>query len=157
MADHDLGARRVGARQHLCAGQGVVEKVRLDLRMQQIQARHGQFLFHDRLLGGGLFVATLLADPAHHRAIDRLGVFVIAAFVHRKQIHPGASVRLAQHGDAAGALPRRDRRQDLVVGDGKAREQVPARRLATCVRVDAAHLGANQQAARRAFDVLHAR
>jgi len=123
---HLVGARRVGAGQHLRVGQGVVQEVRFHLRVQQVQACYRQFLFGGGLLGGGLFVAALLGHAAGDGTADRLGVLVVAAFVHRQQVGPDTGIGFEQQGHAAGALPRGHRGQHAVALDRQPRRQVPA-------------------------------
>ncbi|MNV45665.1 hypothetical protein D3C71_1374700 [compost metagenome] len=155
--EHLVGARRIGAGEHLRIGQRVVQEVRLHLGMQQVELGHRQFFLGGGLLGSGLLVAALLGHPPGDRTGHRFGVLVIAAFIHRQKVGPDARVRLEQQGDAAGALPRGDRGQHAVAADRPACRQVPARRRAAVVGVHAAHVGAHLQAAGGAFDVFHAR
>ena len=157
VAKHLVSTRRVGACQHLGIGQGVVEEMRLDLGLQQVQPGHGQGVVGGAAFGLGLLVAALLGHPAADRALQRLGVLVAGAFVQREQVHPVRRVRFAQHGRAAGAFTGQHRGQHPVAGDGKARQQVPARGLGATERIAAAHLGPHLQAAARSLDVLHPR
>ena len=157
VAEHLLGPGRIGAGQHLGVGQGVVEEVRLDLRVQQVQPRHAQFLLGGVLLRGGLLAAALFAHAAGDGTGHRLGILEVAAFIDHQQVHPGTGFGFEQQGDAAGAFARGDHGRDLVALDRQPRDRVPARRRTHVVRVDARHLGADLQTAGRAVDLLDPR
>ncbi|KAG1197876.1 hypothetical protein G6F35_012717 [Rhizopus arrhizus] len=131
--------------------------MRFDLRVQQVQARHRQFLLDLGLFGGGLLVAALVGNPPADRAGNRFGIFVVAALIQCQQVGPPTGIGLEQQGDGAGALARGDRGQHAVALDRQPRRQVPARRLAAVPQIDAAHIGAHLQAACRAFHLFHPR
>ena len=102
-------------------------------------------------------LVLVLVKLVRQRAQQALGVLVVAAFVQREQVDPVRRVRLAQHGHADRAAARVHGRQHPVVGDGEARQQVPARGPGAAERVRAAHPRAQLQAAAQRLHVLHPR
>ena len=157
MPEHAVGLLRFAARQHLRIGQGVVEEVRLDLRVQQVEARDREFLFRRRLLGGALFVAAALGDSPRDRAGDRLGILEVGAVVDAEPIGPRAGFRFADQGDAAGAVDGLDGGGHLVAEAAEPVGRIQAREAAAPVHVRPPDLGAQLQAVACAFDFLAAR
>ncbi len=158
VAEHLVGTRRIGAGEVLRAGQRVVEEVGLDLRMQQVEAGHGELLLGRGLRGGVAFVAAALGDAAGDGAGDRVGVLEVGAVVDAEPVAPCTAFRLADQGDAAGAVDGRDRGEDLVarVAEPLHRVEATQGRL-VAVGDRAQHLRSHLQAVACALDVLRAR
>ena len=157
VAQHFIGAHGVAAREQLRAGQRVVQEVRLDLRMQQAQLGHREFLFRHRLARFGLLAAAPLRHPARDRARHRFRVFQVAAMVDEEPVGPGIARRLADQGHAARLAIRRDGGEDLVRPRLQESQQAHAGQTRVRVRRRPAHASLHLEAVPRAFNHFAAR
>ena len=154
VVDDPLRPRRVAPHQVLGAAERVVEEVRLDLRVQQLQLRDREFLFGLRFLGRCLLVAAHLGDAARDRAADRLRVLEVRAVVHGEPVAPRAALGLADEVHGARLGMRRDGREDLVPLRAEPPDHALQERHRAAVGIDATHLRADLQAVARALHVL---
>src|SRR6185437_15892928 len=106
-------------------------------------------------LGGGqLLAAAAFGHAAGEGTGDRVGIDQVAAVVHPEPVAPGAAFRFAHERDAAAAVARRHRGEDLVAPAAQPAEGVEPAEHGAAIGIGTAHLGADLQAVAGAFDFL---